>query len=303
MPPPPSTPRTVLTELLASLPSNATSRSISSSTAAGLPTASNAPLPIAAKPLLLTLHVLFPTEFLPALDLLDRGLVTRFRIREDNHAAHSEGSPSTVPHGHASTRGSEGGTVLQGQQPEKEASSLQVAPGGGAATIPANAMTDADTEMLDVAARDQRSHTSLGNDGDGGREAQDVQKEDEDTWSVYHVRSAQQPRASRYSSSVDTTTSYEVRLRAWNCSCPAFAFAAFPSGAGGLRDWDGGAEFGDGEEGWRFGGLSVGAATPAVCKHLLACVLVERCELFKGYVQERDVSVEEAAGWAAGWGD
>ena len=55
---------------------------------------------------------------------------------------------------------------------------------------------------------------------------------------------------------------------------------------------------------WIFGGLSLGDDMPPVCKHLLACVLAERCKgLFGGFVEERDVSVEEAAGWAAGWGD
>ena len=55
---------------------------------------------------------------------------------------------------------------------------------------------------------------------------------------------------------------------------------------------------------WIFGGISLGDGMPPVCKHLLACVLAERCKgLFGGFVEERDVSVEEAAGWAAGWGD
>jgi len=53
---------------------------------------------------------------------------------------------------------------------------------------------------------------------------------------------------------------------------------------------------------WEFGGLSRGAGAAPVCKHLLACVLVERCEVFAGCVDEREVSVEELAGWAAGWG-
>jgi len=39
-----------------------------------------------------------------------------------------------------------------------------------------------------------------------------------------------------------------------------------------------------------------------MCKHLLACVLVERVAAFGGFVEERRVSVEEVAGWAAGWG-
>lgn len=128
---------------------------------------------------------------------------------------------------------------------------------------------------------------------------------------IYYVRSAQQ-RASRYSTSVDTTTSYEVRLTAWNCSCPAFAFAAFPSALPEPvppevdESWDGEMDLGkDGAylEDWSFGGVSLGTGTPPVCKHLLACVLIERCEMFKDFVEERDVSVEEAAGWAAGWGD
>jgi hypothetical protein len=54
--------------------------------------------------------------------------------------------------------------------------------------------------------------------------------------------------------------------------------------------------------GWRFGGLTLGNHM-SVCKHLLACVLVEHCSLFVGFVDEREVSVEELAGWAAGWGD
>jgi hypothetical protein len=176
-------------------------------------------------------------------------------------------------------------------------------------------MTDEGTEMLEDAASDQRpSSMNLGENDEGA--ARDLLYEDDDAyaWPIYHVRSAQQSRGSCYGVSVDTTTSYEVRLCAWNCSCPAFAFAAFPSGStlnarsppeeyeAGCRKWDGRAGL-EHDEGWNFGGMSTGASTPPVCKHLLACVLVEHCELFKGYVQERVVNTEEAAGWAAGWGD
>jgi hypothetical protein len=59
-----------------------------------------------------------------------------------------------------------------------------------------------------------------------------------------------------------------------------------------------------GDMGWTFGGITLGFDMPPVCKHLLACVLAERvCGLFGQFVEEKDVSVEEAAGWAAGWGD
>ena len=57
-----------------------------------------------------------------------------------------------------------------------------------------------------------------------------------------------------------------------------------------------------GSDDWTFGGLTRGSDMP-VCKHLLACVLVERCEIFQHLAVEQEVSVEELAGWAAGWGD
>ena len=53
---------------------------------------------------------------------------------------------------------------------------------------------------------------------------------------------------------------------------------------------------------WSFGGLTLGSDMP-VCKHLLACVLVKYCSIFSSFVEERDVSIDELAGWAAGWGD
>ena len=59
----------------------------------------------------------------------------------------------------------------------------------------------------------------------------------------------------------------------------------------------------EGQDSWRFGGARLGNGMAPVCKHILACVLVERCEMFKAFVEEKEVSVEEAAGWAAGWGD
>jgi hypothetical protein len=62
--------------------------------------------------------------------------------------------------------------------------------------------------------------------------------------------------------------------------------------------WSGG---GEDPNAWLFGGLGRGRTAP-LCKHLLACVLVERVALFGGLVEEREVSAQELAGWAAGWG-
>ncbi|KAF2633235.1 hypothetical protein BU25DRAFT_323426, partial [Macroventuria anomochaeta] len=175
-------------------------------------------------------QVLFPNEFLPALDLLDRKLVTRFRI----------GIEQPVP----------------------------------------TTSNNATTAALDVQMQDSKVPLA------------DNTPDNSDT--VHYVRSVQQ-RSSRFSTSYDSTTSYEVRLRAWNCTCPAFAFAAFPSvhpEPPKRKTLE-----------WMFGGVSLGEGMPPVCKHLLACVLAERCRcVFGECVEERRVDVETAAGWAAGWG-
>lgn len=115
---------------------------------------------------------------------------------------------------------------------------------------------------------------------------------------------------------------YVVYVESWNCSCAAFAFAAFPAFLGGVP-WrldgdEGGHEHygmegegcggGEGEkeeeEEWEFGGLSLdgreGEGGLPVCKHLLACVLGEKWEDVLGsYVKEKVVSREEMAGYAA----
>lgn len=59
---------------------------------------------------------------------------------------------------------------------------------------------------------------------------------------------------------------------------------------------------GDEEQEWSFGGLSTdglpgGAEGVPCCKHLLACLLAERCEEeLGGYVKEVRVGREEMAG-------
>jgi hypothetical protein len=212
-------PRTVLTELLSQIQQATT------------PADTGNPLKNASedtKKSLLTLHVLYPNEFLPALDLLDRRLLTRFTIQ----AVTSHEPGSSVVAGHS----------------------------------------------LDVTPSQHHSSSEI--------------------TPLYFVRSAQQSRTSTSGRSYDPlTTHYEVRLMAWNCSCPAFSFAAFPPSArndGDLQRSD---------EVHPFGGLSVGQDMPPICKHLLACVLAEHCLTFREFVEMKGVSHEELAGWCAGWGD
>jgi hypothetical protein len=125
------------------------------------------------------------------------------------------------------------------------------------------------------------------------------------TNTVYLVRSSQ-PQKSRFSTSASASapgTIYTVRLDAWNCSCAAFAFSAFPGGSSSGSSWkmddesESEDEKGDGEGEWEFGGLCSDESVPT-CKHLVACLLGERwVGVLGGYVKERVVGREEMAGF------
>ncbi|KAJ5959043.1 uncharacterized protein N7479_006193 [Penicillium vulpinum] len=163
------------------------------------------------KPLMLTLHCLFPNDFLPALDILDRKLIRRI-IRSDH------------------------------------------------ATSPEAAQED-----------------------------------------IFIVISASAPPPLPSTSSEEK--GYEVRLRAWNCSCPTFTLSAYrdspPPVNHPTNDQD--------HLAYSFGGtLARGTAriAPPTCKHILACILHARCpELFGVDGDGRFVvPMEELAGWCAGWG-
>ncbi|KAI2467825.1 hypothetical protein F4781DRAFT_400806 [Annulohypoxylon bovei var. microspora] len=162
---------------------------------------------------------------------------------------------------------------------------------------------------------------------DLNKEPQEKEEEATSASSFYLVRSAQ-PVHPRRNESSSPGLSYVVRLHAWNCTCAAFAFAAFPREERGshshsyviepspspsqarqegkekkppLSQLSGGSE-----PEWEFGALSAdgtegsGIAGVPCCKHLLACVLAERWGgLLGGYVDERVVSREEGAGLVA----
>lgn len=204
----------------------------------------------------MTLHFFFPHEFIPALDLLDRGLVTRLMIG-------SLSSPSNV----------------------------------------------SDNEVFYVQSASSQTKTT---------------------------------RQRRHHYTSVSSANYEVRLGAWNCTCPAFALSTFSrltdlksngdaddnreplqnSLAGADHD---NVEFYDSAQpqtdfDWRFGGTFTrtlsdseygtdserrGASVSVpVCKHILAALLGKYTPgLFGSGVQLRTVSGEEGAGWAGGWGD
>lgn len=190
-----------------------------------------------ARSLLLTLHCLFSADLLPALDLLDRRLVTRFVL------APPEANKETEIECEEFGEEEEGGT----RKTRKRAAAV-----------------------------------------------------------VYYVRSSQNTYRSRARGDAGMAHHYEVRLRGWSCTCPAFTFASFAS----LEKNDAIREsriHGD-EDGYVhtrefFGGLLMGDGRDVpVCKHLLACLLVERGGEFEGFVEDIEVGGDQLAGWAAGWG-
>ncbi|TLD28726.1 hypothetical protein PspLS_03190 [Pyricularia sp. CBS 133598] len=194
----------------------------------------------AHRPLITALHALFPALLLPALDLLDRGLVSRLEPSDDRSVPEA-GGPE------AAARKLTTGTGLQQDQPPS-------APGPAPAAA------------------------------------------------IYHVRSAQpQPRHHHRSRAPDQARpqrTYVVHLAAWNCTCAAFAFSAFP-GAAVASDSASTTE----PRGLDFGGLSLdgtrGREAQGVpcCKHLLACLLADRWGGVLGrYVVVRRVGREEMAG-------
>ena len=213
------------------------------------------PLHLDQKPLFLTLHCLFPNELLPALDLLDRRLVTRLVL-------HDQGNDDCG---------------------------------------------DQQSDLPGIAEQARNQSTSE-------LPTTNLQQR-EGRCSIHHVRSSNQ-KHSRFSKRDESTTAeevhYEVRLQAWNCSCAAFAFAAFSGGWDASEAFENAKAFafdaGDmdgrqrqGRNGWQFGGVTTCDDVP-VCKHLLACVLAERVQGFLALVEERKVGRVDMALWAAGWG-
>lgn len=181
------------------------------------------------RPLLLTLHCLFPNDLLPALDILDRELVRRV-VRADRHTATSQGE---------TTKGYEDMFIVI------------------SASVPPPLES-----LFPGSTRDQEK-------------------------------------------------GYEVRLRAWNCSCPTFTISAYrdthQTMTPAAEDQSDTETPQDKSVAYPFGGtMACGTArlSPPVCKHILACILSVRCPGLFGVDQDGGcaISKEELAGWCAGWG-
>lgn len=271
------TPRTFLTSLFTSL--SATTNP-SASAAKGEPKATQKEqahevppsnpflsLPSSKKSLLATLHVLFPPPtLLQALDLLDRGLVTRISVVSNaeldiNLKQDEDKNENPLAHEHANPG-------PRKDRPEKGATEIK---------------TEREKSFFSVrSAQSRRSHPR-------------------------HAGDTSSPSLGSSSTSAGGGLVYTVRLRAWSCDCAAFAFSAFPpTEAHPYEDEEEDSSLEE-EPYEEVGGLSLngrgkgrGDEGVPVCKHLIACLLAERWEeVFGGYVKEKRVGREEAAGICA----
>ncbi|KAJ9152282.1 hypothetical protein NKR19_g4559 [Coniochaeta hoffmannii] len=255
-------------------------------------------VPRSHRPLLTTLHVLFPTLLLPALDLLDRRLVTRLRLVP---------KPSDEERYESPDEDEQDDEQLDGREEEDEVGVFVPEP------APEQSQR-ARSKSRRSRHRSQPAPPEGDDDGEGKGAEEPISH-------IFTVKSSQSTHPRRRKDVVlggvaddPGQKMYIVRLGAWNCTCAAFAFAAFPgSGSHALYGADQRGEtpadehgMGDGDGGgdWEFGGMSLdgtgeGGGVPC-CKHLLACLLAERWTAgLGGYIEERRVGRNEMAGIVA----
>ncbi|KAI0429026.1 hypothetical protein F5Y09DRAFT_271884 [Xylaria sp. FL1042] len=273
-------PRDLITSLISSLPSipiadnastttNLTSSHRSSNQQAG-PTNPFKLIPPAYRPLLTTLHVLYPSTLLPALDLLDRRLVTRVILNRDiaPHPAHVQTEHTLTIKSNQETSAGEGDshTTSEKQEDSKPPPLYHL-----------------------VRSAQPQSHRRQHSTSTGGQ-VYVVRLESWNCTCAAFAFSAFPPLSSPFSSSLpgQAMSGYPV-------------FPAATEGDIEPQDIDISSGSENAARTWEFGGLSAdgrdGAGGVACCKHLLACVLAEKWDAVLGrYVEERLVGREEGAG-------
>lgn len=261
------------------------------------------------KALLMTLHVIFPPPLLlHALDLLDRGGVTRVILREEGDIGERAGTGEDVEQRKdREKKSSDAGEQEQESSRDMECENIEVGESG----------IDAHKHKFSLL------HPSPSHLSPNLPPPQSKQKQKQKP--LYQVRSSQPSKWHSSRSACGTgagtahahaaaESTYAVHLDAWNCSCAAFTFSAFPastspstSPASPYFPWD--SEVSpdeehhipeqreqEKEETWRYGGWTKTSHVP-ICKHLLACLLVERWgDVLGTYVRERVVGREEMGG-------
>lgn len=235
----------------------------------------------AHRPLLTTLHVLFPSLLLPALDLLDRGLVTRLGLllppgeRERERDVGDGGGDGTENPTRRSPPSSPVYLVRSAQKPTRRPYGAGGDPTAAAAQrtyVVQAAAWNCTCAAFAFSAFPPPPPAGIGGRGRGRGSGRDVDVDDDG--GPFGLRAAEAGEEGE--------------------------------GEGGVG---GHGEDGRGDMGrrpaaaWQFGGMSYdglgegGEAVPPCCKHLLACVLAERWGAMLGrYVTHRTVGREEIAG-------
>ncbi|KAH7413188.1 hypothetical protein BKA64DRAFT_347385 [Cadophora sp. MPI-SDFR-AT-0126] len=170
-----------------------------------------------------TLHVLFtPPMLLQALDLLDRGLVVR--VVEQSSESTDENKVQTLIQARGNDRsrelvsGGDAATTTETEiEPEKEVFPPQV-----------NIHLPSSPPLLQPDSNFQ-SHQQPSSPTTGDQSIPEIMPR----ITLHQVRSSQPPK-SRFRDATSSTSNsssniYTVSLKAWNCSCAAFAFASFPA--------------------------------------------------------------------------
>ncbi|KAF7959996.1 hypothetical protein EAE96_001597 [Botrytis aclada] len=287
------------------------------------------------KALLMTLHVIFPPPLLlHALDLLDRGGVGRVILRDGEGVGEGVGTREDLGERRVGERGGAVKDPICGREEdlERDQKSMEVANTGiGDPAIDAHKpRISLSTSPSPSANRNQPPPHPAPNPASPPKTKPTTlyQVRSSQPPKRHSSRSASASGAGTGYAAAENT--YTVHLDAWNCSCAAFAFSAFPAASSSSSSFASDsypriftststsyfprvlervpdAEYSipevrekekkeEEEEKWRYGGWTKTSQVP-ICKHLLACLLVERWgDVLGMYVRERVVGREEMAG-------
>ncbi|KAI1118105.1 hypothetical protein F5Y14DRAFT_297369 [Nemania sp. NC0429] len=240
-------------------------------------------IPPAYRPILTTLHVLYPSTLLPALDLLDRRLVTRVILTPGtSHIQHN----ADIQRGQSPTISSHepSQAEIKDDTPSKKQAAAKSPP-----------LYHLVRSAQQPSHRRHHHHHHAQNPFHSGQ-AYIVRLASWNCTCAAFAFSAFPPLPTFSSTASASASGY--RILPATAPAPESGDTAEPGITDMDVDMDGAENTG---EPWEFGGLSAdgrdGAGGVPCCKHLLACVLAERWDAVLGaYVEERLVSREESAG-------
>lgn len=244
---------------------------------------------------------------LQALDLLDRGLVECYVISDEGTRG------AVVP----------GGSEVGQRKKDEDEKEKQKENWKGKETNPERRAEGGESNLPSTLP--QTTNTVQKTFSSSSTQHHNYQVRSSQSFQSHFTNSTSTKNTGRFPSHAHQASVYTVHLEAWNCSCAAFAFSAFPyvsSNPSSAKPWGYEALFNEGEEvdmrteevemgeeeerSWEFGGLSLHDQREGeedkvpMCKHLLACLLAEKWDALKGWVESRSVGMDEGAGLAVG---